>query len=109
MSIFFNAGTGVITDECRSALEQNGSRSFFGTDAGVQPGELQATALQIDAISTCILCKNRTGNIRMQIQVDIEEAVQAGAWVGIRVGIRVGIWGHPGASGGVFGASRFFV
>ena len=48
---FFNAGTGVITDEYRSALDTHGLRAFQGDVAAVQPGKLSDLLLHETAVA----------------------------------------------------------
>ena len=48
---FYNSGTGHITAKYEKALKDHGLRAFFGTDASVQPGQLQEVMLHEAAVS----------------------------------------------------------
>ena len=48
---FYNSGTGRITAKYKSALRNHGLKAFFGTDASVQPGQLQEVMLHETAVS----------------------------------------------------------
>ena len=48
---FYNPGTGVITEEFKTALKECRFKAFWGADASVQPGHLQEVMLHETAVS----------------------------------------------------------